>query len=42
MVEVGTRRPFLLPAVRRPTILVPAIVQRAMGIRSASSDSKTE
>lgn len=42
VVDVGTSRPFLLPAVRRPTIRVPAIVHCAMGMRSASSASKIE
>lgn len=41
VVEVGTRRPFLFPAVRRPTMRVPAIVQWQIGITSWSSASKT-
>jgi hypothetical protein len=40
-VVVGTRRPFLLPTVRRPTMRVPAMVAWQMGITSWSSDSKT-
>lgn len=40
MVEVGTSKPFLFPAVRRPTMRVPAMVHCAMGIKSASSASK--
>lgn len=41
VVVVGTRRPFLFPTVKRPTIRVPAIVAWQMGITSWSSDSKT-
>jgi hypothetical protein len=39
-VEVGTSRPLRLPAVRRPTIRVPAMVVWQMGITSWSSASK--
>lgn len=40
VVVVGTRRPFLLPAVRRPTIRVPAMVAWQIGMTSWSSASK--
>jgi len=41
VVDVGTSNPFRLPAVSRPTILVPAIVAWHMGITSCNSASKT-
>ena len=41
VVVVGTRRPFLLPAVRRPMMRVPAIVAWQIGMTSWSSASKT-
>lgn len=41
VVVVGTRRPFLFPTVKRPTMRVPAIVAWQIGMTSWSSDSKT-
>ena len=41
VVEVGTNSPFRFPAVSRPMIRVPAIVQWQIGITSWSSASKT-
>ena len=38
---LGTRRPFLLPWVSLPTILVPPMVQWMTGTTDPSSDSKT-